>query len=45
MSMSAIAPHALQEVFVTTQKEGTGALVEQEGSLTNKAIHVTLISA
>lgn len=43
--MSVEAAHALQAVFATTRKEATGVLVEQEGSLTGKQLHVTLILA
>jgi len=44
MLTSARTAHALQEVFATTQKEGTGVLVEREENFPNKAIYAALIS-
>jgi len=45
MLMSARTVHALQEVFATTRKAGTGVLVTREENIPNKAIHAALIPA
>lgn len=45
ISTNAVKARVLQAAFVTTQMEGTGVHVEQEGSIPGKAIHATLIPA
>jgi len=45
MLMSARTAHALQEVFATTRKAGTGVLVTRGENIPNKAIHAALIPA
>jgi len=45
MLTSARTAHALQEVFATTRKAGTGVLVARGENFPNKTIHAALIPA